>query len=178
MSAKLNIRQLKTGKSRHEFVLEGPDLEFDTTDLLEVVGAKLWMDVDNHVEEIYVKGETDVTLKLECARCLEPFDLSRVYPLALVIKLARKGEIGGPDGQSSDDYFVLDDGADEFDLVPIIKERVILSLPMKPLCSENCKGLCAKCGTNLNNGSCDCSIGVVDERFSALEELKKSYGGE
>ena len=178
MSAKLNIRQFKTGKSRHEFVLEGPDLEFDTTDPLEVVSAKLWIDVDNHVEEIYVKGEADVTLKLECARCLEPFDSSRVHSLALVIKLARKGEIGGSDGQSSDDFFVLDDGEDEFAFVPIIRERVILSLPMKPLCSEDCKGLCAKCGTNLNIGSCDCPKDSVEERFSAREKLKESYGGE
>ena len=178
MGAKLNIRQLKPGKSRQELVIEGTELEFDTTDLLEIASAKLQVDVDNQVDEIYVQGEVDVTLKLECARCLEPFDMSRVYPLAIVIKLARKGEVSGSDGQSSDDYYVLDDGADEFNFVPIVKEKAILSLPMKPLCSEDCKGLCMKCGTNLNSGSCDCSLDVVDERFSALQELKKSNGGE
>jgi len=52
-------------------------------------------------------------------------------------------------------------------------EQFVLSLPMKPLCSEGCKGLCPVCGTNLNRNTCDCKPVWEDPRFAALRELRK-----
>jgi uncharacterized protein len=54
-----------------------------------------------------------------------------------------------------------------------MREQFYLALPMKPLCSEGCKGLCAMCGTNLNKGSCDCKREWEDPRLAALKELKR-----
>ena len=61
---------------------------------------------------------------------------------------------------------------DEIDLGALMHEQFVLSLPMKPLCSEGCKGLCPVCGTNLNKGTCDCKPVWEDPRFAALRELK------
>jgi uncharacterized protein len=62
---------------------------------------------------------------------------------------------------------------DELDLTEVTKEQVLLGLPMKPLCSESCKGLCPACGADLNLGPCGCGGKAVDQRFQALEKLLK-----
>jgi uncharacterized protein len=61
---------------------------------------------------------------------------------------------------------------DEIDLGHLMHEQFVLSLPMKPLCEEACKGLCPECGTNLNRGTCDCKPLWEDPRLAALRELR------
>jgi uncharacterized protein len=63
---------------------------------------------------------------------------------------------------------------DEIDLEQLIRERVHLSLPMKPLCDQDCRGLCPQCGTNLNRGTCDCRRDWEDPRLEALKALKRN----
>jgi uncharacterized protein len=60
---------------------------------------------------------------------------------------------------------------DQIDLGELIAEQLQLAMPMKPLCSEGCKGLCAQCGTNLNAGACNCSQEWTDPRLAALKAL-------
>ncbi len=62
---------------------------------------------------------------------------------------------------------------DEIDLRQLMEEQFYLSLPMKPLCKDDCKGLCANCGTNLNKATCDCNTQWEDPRLAALRDLKK-----
>ena len=61
---------------------------------------------------------------------------------------------------------------DFVDLVPILCEQIILLIPIKPLCSPECKGLCPQCGTNLNYSSCDCPRCCIDSRMAALKNFK------
>ncbi len=61
---------------------------------------------------------------------------------------------------------------DQIDLNELMREQFYLALPMKPLCREDCKGLCAQCGTNLNTGTCDCAPVWEDPRLAALKALK------
>ena len=62
----------------------------------------------------------------------------------------------------------------QIDLGHLVMEQLHLALPMKPLCSETCKGLCPQCGTNLNTGSCNCDPRWEDPRLAALKALKES----
>jgi uncharacterized protein len=62
---------------------------------------------------------------------------------------------------------------DEIDLGQLMKEQFYLALPMKPLCRDECRGLCALCGANLNRGTCGCVAAWEDPRFAALRALKK-----
>ena len=61
----------------------------------------------------------------------------------------------------------------QLDVAALISEQVVLEVPMKPVCKEQCGGLCDQCGMDLNEGSCDCQRRSVDPRLVALEELKK-----
>ena len=62
---------------------------------------------------------------------------------------------------------------EELDLLDLIKEQIELNLPMKPLCDDACKGICPKCGTDLNVKSCTCSVKDIDPRFESLKKLIK-----
>lgn len=73
------------------------------------------------------------------------------------------------EGEDSDSILLVPDM--KLDLDEFIYAEVIVSLPMKHLCSETCKGICAKCGKNLNDGECDCPKKEIDPRLSALAEL-------
>jgi len=177
MSAIIYIRRSKPGISRHTFELDDSDLKLDSTDVVGVTSCKVDVEIDSHAEEVFVQGQVSVDLNLECARCLEPFHLPSVYQLALIIKLAHGGRLTGPEGESSDDYFIVPDNMEEFDLAPVIAERIALSLPLKPLCNGSCKGLCPNCGVNRNLETCECTNEIVDERLNVLAKLKETDGG-
>jgi uncharacterized protein len=178
MGAKLDIRKLKPGKSKHEFELDYDDLDLDSSDIMEVNEAGLSVEVDSKIDELYVTGKATFSGRLECARCLEPFDLEQVYDLAFVVKIFKAGQLSGLESESSDDYFVIDTSVEEFDFAPLVREKILLSIPMKPLCGEDCRGLCPRCGTNLNIEDCDCADEITDDRFSALAKLNEDNEGE
>ncbi len=72
-------------------------------------------------------------------------------------------------GESDDDYIVIPDYKLELD--EVVTSDIILELPLKHLCSSDCKGLCHSCGKNLNNDSCDCVKQVIDPRLEILQQL-------
>ena len=111
---------------------------------------------------------------LHCVRCLEPV----VTPIELetALLLLRKGasQDGSGDERELDrddlGVQVLDDDS-ELDTRELALEQMQLAVPMKPLCREDCKGLCGTCGQNLNEGTCDCEP-ASDPRWAALKEFK------
>jgi uncharacterized protein len=62
--------------------------------------------------------------------------------------------------------------SDEIDLAPLIGEQVLLALPTRPLCAENCRGLCGQCGANLNRDTCHCAAAGDDPRMALFRTLK------
>lgn len=62
-------------------------------------------------------------------------------------------------------------GDDFLDMAPMIRDQLLLQLPLAPVCSENCKGLCNKCGVDLNKDSCDCESEITDPRWDALSQI-------
>ncbi len=74
-----------------------------------------------------------------------------------------------PKPEEPDVFFI--DEAHRLDLEDPMREYALLSIPMLPLCREDCKGLCPQCGANLNDGPCDCDTEQVDDRLAALKHL-------
>jgi uncharacterized protein len=64
----------------------------------------------------------------------------------------------------------------EIDIEPMLRDAVVLALPLTPVCSEGCKGLCARCGQNLNEGGCACRDDDMDPRWAALSDLRDKLG--
>jgi uncharacterized protein len=125
---------------------------------------------------ILIQGELSYDQTMTCNRCLEPvqtpvresFDLLVVTPgeesaVALDLELEEA------------DLDVVAVEGDELDTDPLVVEQIHLNVPMKPLCSEECKGLCPSCGSNLNEGPCACPADV-DPRWAALASLRDRGG--
>lgn len=124
------------------------------------------------LEEIRVKGHFTVELELDCDRCLVPFkwpistDFDLLY--APEDKAAPPEEANLNDEEAELGFY---QGAG-LELVDILREQVLLALPMQRICREDCAGLCPTCGENWNDRECDCQPVIADPRWTALQELK------
>ncbi|MEI7817915.1 MAG: DUF177 domain-containing protein [Desulfuromonadales bacterium] len=130
--------------------------------------------VTREYENIRVFGRVAAPLALSCSRCLADFtsfvDTSFTIffrkEAAATASVEEDLELGDMDLISSS-YT-----GDELDLTHEIEEQVAMEIPLKPLCSESCKGLCHECGVDLNTSSCSCSKESVSLTFSALKDFK------
>ena len=154
--------------------------EGDINQLLEKVPAR-----DYHIErpievdlsyyraatDLFFDGTLHAATKAVCARCAEEFlsPCDRDFRFVLSPRSVGYGE--EKNLADEDLEFSLYDG-DEVDLSPLIREQVLLCLPTRPLCREDCRGLCPHCGINLNLNQCDCTTEIADPRFAVLRNLK------
>ncbi len=118
-------------------------------------------------------GRVQTTLELSCSRCVETFSLGIASPFDLRYTPAADAEPGDTESEIGendlDTNYYTDD---QIDLNELLREQFYLALPMKPLCLEDCRGLCPQCGTNLNTGGCSCTPAWEDPRLAALKALQ------
>jgi uncharacterized protein len=109
---------------------------------------------------------------LICSRCLEPFHFQPQDRFDLYCALGLQAPRGEERELAEEELDVtyLDEG--RIDTDQLLRENVLLSLPVQPLCREECRGLCPRCGANLNLGSCDCQEPRLDPRLSILRKLR------
>jgi uncharacterized protein len=131
---------------------------------------------------VLLRGSTEVAVHTPCRRCLADVHL-RIpvsFTLSLVSPAVLSGdEAGGDDEQAERGGTFELERADEelfdgktIDLDPLVREQVLLALPMHAVCRDDCKGLCGSCGRNLNEGECGCARVQVDPRLAALKNIK------
>jgi uncharacterized protein len=119
---------------------------------------------------IIVAGELTCTMRLLCARCLAPMDESFVLPFEEHFRVVGK-EDGLPADEDADDVTIT---GERIDLRPYLEEELVVHLPLAPICSEQCKGLCPTCGANLNEQPCACKHERIDPRLEALQNWFKT----
>ncbi len=122
---------------------------------------------------VIVEGSFNVVLKLTCSRCLEPFDFTVTESFKDVFFPSSLCFHHGVHELSREELEVLYYSHGEIDLSLIYLEKTYLAIPMKPLCSEDCKGICPICGKNLNYGECGCNRRSTDPRWQKLAEIKE-----
>jgi uncharacterized protein len=114
-----------------------------------------------------LNGRVSAGLNLTCDRCLENYIVDADEDFEVVYSTE--------ENVVKDEHLMpLSPYATGIDLLPYIRETLILSIPVKKLCSPDCKGLCPVCGTNLNYGTCNCKTEREDPRWDKLKELKKT----
>ena len=108
-----------------------------------------------------------------CARCLDDYTFRLDTPFTFV--LAPRAAVDAAEAElSADDLSLSFFEGEEVDLSPLVHEQTILALPTRPLCREDCRGLCARCGANLNAGPCSCPADTTDPRLRVLRTLLRS----
>jgi uncharacterized protein len=124
------------------------------------------------IKDIRLRGRLSTALELQCARCLEPVpqqvnrDFELLYrPLGAD---AGKDELSVTDAEAEIGYYQ----GEGIQLEDVLREQVLLALPLKITCRADCKGLCPQCGKNLNQEQCSCSNEVEDPRWAALKDVR------
>jgi len=132
------------------------------------------VDVEIHKdkERFRLVGTVRTRLELACSRCLEPFTLPIDSALDLQYLPAAAESVDEDREVSEDDLDASVYRDEQIDLDELLREQFYLALPMKPLCREDCAGLCPQCGTNRNTGTCACVSQWEDPRLAPLKGLK------
>jgi uncharacterized protein len=121
---------------------------------------------------IFVIGKLHCSLEMNCSRCLEPFALplqlnleEEFRPLIDIVTGARLPQT------QDDEPATLIDEHHILDLSEVVRQDILLAIPVSPVCRSKCAGLCLTCGKNLNDGPCDCKPDKIDPRLAALKQL-------
>ena len=145
--------------------------EVDTYRILTPV--QLAFEIHKDKDRFRLVGTVDSELELACGRCLDPYRLPVHAPFDVRYLPASAASTDTEREVEDEDLGTSFYRNDQIDLNELIREQFYLVLPMKPLCREECRGLCTQCGTNLNTGACDCAPVWEDPRLAALKELGK-----
>jgi uncharacterized protein len=127
-------------------------------------------------DRVIIAGRLEALLRLTCCRCAETFlvEVGKAFESVYV----PDPEVGREGEEIELAYDDLDFGfyRDELiDLTAVLSEQIVLEIPMKPMCSDSCKGLCSICGADLNKRTCDCKRETTDPRLAPLAELKRKF---
>lgn len=122
--------------------------------------------------DIFFDGSFRGEIVGRCGRCLEDYRFTMDSSFAVVLSPDPARSERGAEELHRDDLGLSYYSTDEINLAPLIAEQVMLALPTRPLCSEDCRGLCVGCGANLNRESCDCSTETGDPRMAIFRTLK------
>jgi len=138
-------------------------------------------------EDFRLRGRMSCRIELACVRCLEPFPLDLAEELDLLYLPQSSNEAPAAEESEADALTELSGRGlereelavsfyrdERVDLSQMIVEQIVLALPMKPLCKPDCRGLCALCGANRNEASCECAPEDTDPRWAPLKTLQKS----
>ena len=168
----LDLNKLRGQREHFERTFPASAFEPQDSDYRVAAPADLVLDVTRLGDEAFgLSGRVTTRLRMDCSRCLEPFDVP--VDAAFDLRYVSQAENAG-DGE-------MEVGEDELatafyregmvDLIDLMREQFVLALPMKPLCAEACRGLCADCGTNLNTTQCGCAPKWEDPRLAPLKSL-------
>ncbi len=140
---------------------DGTDLRFSTP--LSITGQAQWLTSGEVLVRVALQGILDQ----ECRRCLEPVEVPVEEELTLLFVPP------GETAEEDEEVRILPEDMMELDLGVAVREEVILSQTTFALCRPDCRGLCPRCGVNLNEETCQCLIEEPDPRWDALRALNK-----
>jgi len=155
------IINLSVGESR-DFTFDIPNLHLDTDfDLVNLNGLA---HITRTAQGLLVQVKLNAVVNCECVRCLTPFNQPLHSEFTELYAFSRNS--------MTDSGLILPDDA-QIDLKPLIREYMLLEVPISPLCKEDCKGLCPICGENLNITTCNHEEDSIDPRLAILKSLLK-----
>ncbi len=177
---KLDIRALTADEQRtldidYEMPLTGGDIPLPPPeDMILASLAHVKGSIVNVAGCLHADVTVSVAYTAACARCLT--EVKGMHTFSFERHIVPAGQFAGLDEDVSDEYLPVEDGM--LDMDEAIGEALVLSLPLRILCREDCAGLCHKCGKNLNAGACDCAEGEIDPRMAPLQALLEKMRAE
>lgn len=165
--------------------LEGLEVDADLDEeTLRLEGEESFILVDGRLssrlergddESVHVRGHLDARMQLDCGRCLEPFDMGVAQDLELFYLPHGRDAVPEDEDEvelSDRDMVVAYYRDHRLDLAEVVREQLLLAVPLKRVCRQDCQGLCPLCGVNRNSTPCGCKIEETqDPRLAPLRKL-------
>jgi uncharacterized protein len=170
----ISLQELELRPVQFKIDIPAGEIEYDAAlKQAAVLHAEGAAELVNHaLNEIRIRGSLSVTIEAPCDRCLETAsfpvrkDFDLLYYPSDEYEAASEEEIRQTESEVA--YYE----GDRLNLSEILREVVLLALPMQMICSESCKGICPACGENRNLRECDCHAEAADDRWSKLRTLR------
>ncbi|MBN2207032.1 MAG: DUF177 domain-containing protein [Candidatus Aminicenantes bacterium] len=152
------------------------DFEYPSAALVEEDAALLKpvhveLTVSKIEDQVRIKGRVSTLIRFNCSRCLTPFEFPVDSRFDLVFLPEEFEEI--KEGLEEEDVNTLYYRAPQIDLREVVLEQLNLTFPLRPLCAEDCPGICPVCGAVIRDGACSCAVPGGDLRLESLKSLMK-----
>jgi uncharacterized protein len=168
----LDLSRLRTGTERVERTFDAAAMGAGSEEFRLITPVGFAAEARKDGRKVRLAGRLSTTIECACSRCLDPFAIPVDAAFDLLF-LPRETEAAGADVEvPGDDMGVSFYDEDTIDLGEVVREQLYLALPMKPLCREDCRGLCPICGVNRNRETCTCEATWTDPRLDALKQFK------
>jgi uncharacterized protein len=128
-------------------------------------------DEGSHVNDIRLRAAYQGDFEILCARCVEPVALPLSGEFDLLFRPEEADAVAGEHAITPDETEIGYYQESGLSLEDVVREQVLLSLPGRTLCKEDCKGLCPRCGQNLNLATCSCDAAPANPQWNALADL-------
>lgn len=167
----VDLSQLEDGGNGFDFTI-GPDaLNLEMDELKVKSDIAVTGEISKKIAKTDITGNVAFAAEIDCTRCLAPIEKQIAFRFN-VAYVPREALIESEEKElEADDLDVDALNGNELDLNEVVREQIQLNLPEKILCREDCKGLCEKCGADLNLIDCSCRDDEIDPRWAALKNL-------
>ncbi|MBP8980589.1 MAG: DUF177 domain-containing protein [Syntrophobacterales bacterium] len=135
--------------------------------------VQVYCHVSRLSQTVFLDGRLETVIHMVCSRCLEEAELPVNVPFRYTLMPAVEDNREEVELTEEDLEYGVYDG-ETIDCDPLIYEQIVLQIPMKVLCRDDCRGLCPQCGANLNTGVCSCTEKAVDERLAVLKKFNSN----
>lgn len=158
------------GSLQFDFSVTADELDLGTDDFRLLSNASAIGEVTKHIAQTDVAGNITADAEFDCTRCLTPVkqDFKVAFDVSYIPEIPKAATVELEAGDLDTDVLV----DESLDLKEVVREQILLNLPEQVFCTEDCKGLCQKCGANRNLINCSCEEKEIDPRWSALKNLK------
>ncbi len=162
---KIKIADIKQGSSALETTVKPSDIGLASEQEFKEP-IDLYITINRISNTITIDVQLYTRIELVCDRCVDPFQADFSHDVRFMY--TRDSDMAQTE---EDTVFVIDTHQNDIDLTEPLRQTLLLELPFKRICQQECKGLCARCGANLNKHQCDCKDEDIDPRWEKLKEL-------
>ena len=174
MVMRIELEKLQGGKGGFAHVYQPEELNPVDERVRVTQPAEVKGNVNQAGHEVFVSGHVETRAQLECDRCLQLVELPVSADFALEYITGSDYESSSAAVLSEEELAVSVFDGESIDVDEIVKEQILLAVPARTLCREECKGICPECGTDLNARQCNCADEEVDPRWAALQSFKNT----
>ena len=168
----IDLANVGTTSKKIELVFDPAEIDLDGEDVTLTGKTEFSGETQRIDGKAHVRGTINADVSLDCTRCLEP--IAKHIDVSFDDVFVDSSEEPDADeieiGAEELDEALVPDG--QIDMAEVVREQILLALPIQVLCREDCKGLCPQCGANRNLIDCKCADDEIDPRWAALKSLK------